>query len=144
MGVLTSTQILAEVVFQKGWEVKKAEVHGMSQRGGSICSDVRYGGTVWSPMIPAGEVDFLVLFQEDQLPLYEGDCSPQTVILRPSDLDVERLANKKALNVALLGLLSRHLGIPAEAWLEGLRAVLPEKLYTVNEAAFWLGRKTER
>ena len=47
MGVLTSTQILAEVFFRQGLDVKKAEVHGMSQRGGSICSDVRFGKKVF-------------------------------------------------------------------------------------------------
>ncbi|MDR1009584.1 MAG: 2-oxoacid:acceptor oxidoreductase family protein, partial [Opitutaceae bacterium] len=57
MGVLTATRILAEVFFRRGLDVKKAEVHGMSQRGGSVCSDVRAGRKVLSPMIPEGETD---------------------------------------------------------------------------------------
>lgn len=142
MGVLTSTQILAEVFFRQGLDVKKAEVHGMSQRGGSICSDVRFGPKVFSPMIPAGEVDFLVLFQDDQLPLYESECSPQTVIIRQGSVDSVKLENKKALNIAMLGLLSRHLDAPAEVWLEVIRSVLPEKLHKVNELAFELGRQS--
>ena len=142
MGVLTSTQILAEVFFRLGFDVKKAEVHGMSQRGGSICSDVRFGKKVFSPMIPAGGIDFLVLFQEDQLPLYEAECSSQTVIIRPAAIDPAKLENKKALNIAMLGLLSRHLQAPAEAWLKVIRETLPEKLHQVNEAAFELGRKS--
>ena len=142
MGVLTSTQILAEVFFRQGLDVKKAEVHGMSQRGGSICSDVRFGKKVFSPMIPAGTVDFLVLFQDDQMPLYEADCSPQTVIIRPSAIDAAKLENKRALNIAMLGLLSRHLDAPAEVWLKVIRDVLPEKLHKVNEAAFELGRQS--
>ncbi len=142
MGVLTSTQILAEVFFQQGLDVKKAEVHGMSQRGGSICSDVRFGKKVFSPMIPAGEIDFLVLFQDDQFPLYEAECSVQTVILKPGMLELEKLTNKRTFNIAMLGLLSRHLDIPVDAWLKVIREVLPEKLHTVNEAAFELGRKS--
>lgn len=142
MGVLTSTQILAEVFFRQGLDVKKAEVHGMSQRGGSICSDVRFGKKVFSPMIPAGEIDYLVLFQEDQFPLYEADCSPGTLILKPAAIDSAKLENKRALNIAMLGLLSRHLDAPAEAWLEVIREVLPEKLHKVNEAAFELGRQS--
>ena len=142
MGVLTSTQILAEVFFRQGLDVKKAEVHGMSQRGGSICSDVRFGKKVFSPMIPVGEIDFLVLFQEDQLPLYEAECSPETLIIRPVAIDAAKLENKRALNIAMLGLLSRHLDAPAEVWLRVIRDVLPEKLHKVNEAAFEWGRKS--
>lgn len=142
MGVLTSTQILAEVFFRQGLDVKKAEVHGMSQRGGSICSDVRFGKKVFSPMIPAGEIDFLVLFQEDQLPLYEAECSPATLIISPAAIDSAKLENKRALNIAMLGLLSRHLDAPAEIWLKVIRDVLPEKLHKVNEAAFELGRQS--
>jgi indolepyruvate ferredoxin oxidoreductase beta subunit len=142
MGVLTSTQILAEVFFRQGLDVKKAEVHGMSQRGGSICSDVRFGKKVFSPMIPAGEIDFLVLFQEDQFSLYEAECSLATVIIRPLAIDSLKLENKRALNIAMLGLLSRHLNVPADAWLKVIRETLPEKLHKVNEAAFELGRKS--
>ncbi|MEI7898806.1 MAG: 2-oxoacid:acceptor oxidoreductase family protein [bacterium] len=139
MGVLTATQILAEVFFRRGFDVKKAEVHGMSQRGGSICSDVRFGKRVFSPMIPAGEVDFLVLFQDDQLPLYQADCSLQTVILKTGMIELERLTAKRAINIAMLGLLSRHLESPADDWLNVIRDVLPEKLHKLNEAAFELG-----
>ncbi|MEI7850250.1 MAG: 2-oxoacid:acceptor oxidoreductase family protein [Kiritimatiellales bacterium] len=142
MGVLTSTQILAEVFFRQGLDVKKAEVHGMSQRGGSICSDVRFGKKVFSPMIPAGEIDFLVLFQDDQFPLYEAECSPGTSILKSSAIDLAKLENKRALNIAMLGLLSRHLNVPADAWLKVIRGNLPEKLHKVNEAAFELGRQS--
>lgn len=50
-GILTCTDILGRVVFDLGNDVKKAEVHGMSQRGGSITSDLRFGDKVLSPMI---------------------------------------------------------------------------------------------
>ena len=43
--------------------MKKAEIHGMSQRGGSVTSDVRFGDEVLSPMVPAGEADFLVVLE---------------------------------------------------------------------------------
>lgn len=144
MGVLTATQVLAEVLFRQGWDVKKAEVHGMSQRGGSICGDVRYGKRVFSPMIPAGEIDYLVLFQEDQWPLYERDCSRKTVVVRASCVDASKLASKKALNIAMLGVLSGHLEVPADLWLEVIRETLPTRLHQANEAAFELGRRTAR
>ena len=142
MGVLTSTLVLAETLFRRGWDVKKAEVHGMSQRGGSVCSDVRFGAHVLSPMIPSGGVDFLVLFEEGELPLYADGLSPRTVICRPAQIETGRLANRKTLNMAMLGLLSRHLDIPAEAWLEVIRARFPEAHRAANEAAFLLGRQS--
>lgn len=60
MGVLKASLILGELLFECGYDVKKAEVHGMSQRGGSISSDVRFGKKVVSPMIPDGKIDFLL------------------------------------------------------------------------------------
>ncbi|MGE4488175.1 MAG: 2-oxoacid:acceptor oxidoreductase family protein [Kiritimatiellales bacterium] len=143
MGVLKSSMILAEVLFRQGLDVKKAEVHGMSQRGGSVCSDVRFGKKVFSPMIPSGAIDFLVLFQDDQFPLYEKDCSAETVILKPDAFGLEKLENKKSLNVAMLGLLSRHLDVPEAAWRDVICELLPEKLRAVNLAAFDLGRQAQ-
>ncbi len=141
MGVLKSSLILAELLFQQGYDVKKAEVHGMSQRGGSICSDVRFGKKVFSPMIPAGDVDYLLLFQVDQQLLYQDACSPKTIVLTPKAIEVDLLENPRSLNVAMLGLLSRCLDIPVEAWKEMIRQTLPEKLHKTNEAAFDLGRQ---
>ena len=66
-GVLKASDIVAEAAFRAGLDVKKSEVHGMSQRGGSVASDVRFGGTVLSPMVPPGEADYLVLLDADQL-----------------------------------------------------------------------------
>jgi indolepyruvate ferredoxin oxidoreductase beta subunit len=74
--------------------------------------------------------------------LYEAECSPATVIIRQAAIDSAKLENKKALNIAMLGLLSRHLDAPAEAWLKVIRETLPEKLHAANEAAFKLGRQS--
>ena len=62
MGVLKITDILADVIFQAGLDVKKSEIHGMSQRGGSVVSSVRFGEKVYSPIIPEGKSDILVAF----------------------------------------------------------------------------------
>ena len=60
-GVLKASDILAEAAFEAGLAVKKSELHGMSQRGGSVKSDVRFGQEVLSPMVPPGEADYLVV-----------------------------------------------------------------------------------
>jgi len=55
---------VAEVAFRAGFDVKKSEVHGMSQRGGSVFSHLRFGKRVYSPLIPQGASDFLIGFEE--------------------------------------------------------------------------------
>jgi indolepyruvate ferredoxin oxidoreductase beta subunit len=139
-GVLTASDIVADVALHAGFDVKKSELHGMSQRGGSIASDVRFGREVFSPMVPAGEADFLVVVEPDQLAVNAAALSPRGIIVEPSQFPAEKLRNKKSLNVALLGALSRHLDFPEEAWIAAIRRRLPEKLVEVNLEAFALGR----
>lgn len=62
-GILLASEVLAEVLMLAGYDVKKNEVHGMSQRGGSVTSHVRYGEKVYSPIIPEGEADILFGFE---------------------------------------------------------------------------------
>jgi indolepyruvate ferredoxin oxidoreductase beta subunit len=139
-GVLTASDIMADVALHAGLDVKKSELHGMSQRGGSITSDVRFGREVFSPMVPAGEADFLVVVEPDQLSVNAAALSPSGIIVQPSQFPAEKLRNKKSLNVALLGALSRHLDFPEEAWIAAIRRRLPEKLVEANLEAFALGR----
>ena len=63
-GTILASNIVAEVGVSLGYEVKKAEVHGMSQRGGSVVSQVRWGRQVFSPIIPPGEADYLIAFEK--------------------------------------------------------------------------------
>ena len=62
-GIIRASDILCEVVMRAGLDVKKSEVHGMAQRGGSVTSHVRYGRKVYSPLAPKGGVDILVAFE---------------------------------------------------------------------------------
>ncbi len=63
-GTILAGELLAHVGLAMGFEVKKAEVHGMSQRGGSVTSHVRWGTRVFAPVAGAGEVDFLLAFEK--------------------------------------------------------------------------------
>jgi len=139
-GILTCTDILGRVVFDLGHDVKKAEVHGMSQRGGAITSDLRFGEKVMSPMIPVGEADFLVVLGEDQIEINQHHLRAGGILVKPSDFDATKLENKRTLNVALLGALSRHMDFSVDQWLGAVRQQLPERLHAVNEKAFYLGR----
>jgi indolepyruvate ferredoxin oxidoreductase beta subunit len=140
-GVIKASDILADAAFRAGMDVKKAEVHGMSQRGGSVTSDVRYGERVLSPMIPRGEAQFLVVLAPSEVEVTRPLLAPGGVLLPPDFVDEKTLPNRKSLNVALLGALSRHLDLPEAVWLEAIRAALPERLHDVNEKAFRIGRE---
>jgi indolepyruvate ferredoxin oxidoreductase beta subunit len=139
-GVIKASDIFADVVFRLGHEVKKAEVHGMSQRGGSVQSDVRFGAEVHSPMVSEGECDFLVVMEPTQIEVVRGGLRAGGVLITPADIDTTKLPSSKSLNVAMLGCLSRHFDFPAELWQASLRAHFAEKLHAANDQAFALGR----
>lgn len=141
-GVLTCADILATAAFLAGLDVKNAEVHGMSQRGGSVACDVRFGPQVLSPMVPTAKADFLVVLTADQVDVFRPRLRAGGVLITPADVDEAALANKKSLNVAMLGRLSTHLTIPVELWQEALQKVLPAKIHEVNLQALAMGRQT--
>jgi indolepyruvate ferredoxin oxidoreductase beta subunit len=62
-GILLASEILSEAFMLAGHDVKKSEIHGMSQRGGSVVSHVRFGNEVFSPVVPEGEGDILFGFE---------------------------------------------------------------------------------
>ena len=62
-GIILASDVLAQVAMEAGLDAKKSEVHGMSQRGGTVSSHVRFGEKVWSPMIPEGGADLLMAFE---------------------------------------------------------------------------------
>ena len=141
-GVLKVTDILADVIFRAGLDVKKSEVHGMSQRGGSVSSEVRFGEKVNSPMVPVGEGDILVVLDSTQLDVVRPSIKADAIIITPEDIPVDKLSNPKALNVMLLGALSAYLTeFSEELFLAALESAFPEKLHTANEEMFKLGRK---
>jgi len=139
-GVLVASDILAGAALRGGRDVKKSELHGMSQRGGSVSSDVRFGPEVHSPMVPPGEADYLVVLSADQVEVNRGCLRAGGILISPDQIDENSLANKRSLNVALLGVLSRHLDIAEADWSIAIRASLPETLHEANLAAFALGR----
>jgi indolepyruvate ferredoxin oxidoreductase beta subunit len=140
-GVIKASDILADAALRAGLDVKKSEIHGMSQRGGSVTSDVRFGTRVLSPMVPRGEADFLVVLAPSEVEVNRAMLRPGGILLAPDLIPEADLPNKRSLNVALLGALSHYLDLPVEAFLAAIEAALPEKLHAVNSAAFQLGRK---
>lgn len=63
-GIILASNLLARSAMKAGWDVKKSEVHGMAQRGGSVVSHIRIGEKVFSPLIPDGDVDLILAFEK--------------------------------------------------------------------------------
>ncbi len=63
-GILMASEIISEAAAQMGYDVKKSEIHGMSQRGGSVNSHVRFGERVYSPLVMKGDCDLLLAFEK--------------------------------------------------------------------------------
>jgi indolepyruvate ferredoxin oxidoreductase beta subunit len=141
-GVIKASDVLADAAFRAGHDVKKAEIHGMSQRGGSVTSDVRFGTEVLSPMIPRGEADFLLVLAPSEIEVNRPSLRGSGVVIAPDAVDQARLRNKRSLNVALLGALAARLDLPQDCWLGALKAALPERLLEVNLEAFRLGQES--
>jgi indolepyruvate ferredoxin oxidoreductase beta subunit len=140
-GALKASDIVADVAFRCGLDVKKSEIHGMSQRGGSVTSDVRFGVEVFSPMVPPGEADFLVVLAPSQVENNRWQLRPGGTLIPPDLVDESTLRGKKSLNVALVGALSTFLELPEKEWLAAIRGNLPEKLHDMNLNAFHKGRE---
>ena len=97
-GTLLASKLLGHVLLEQGYDVKVSEVHGMSQRGGSVVTYVRYGEKVASPVIDRGEADFIVSFElleaarhrDRSLELLSAaGLAPERVLLRYADGKLE-------------------------------------------------------
>ena len=177
-GSLLASKLLGYLLLTEGYDVKVSEVHGMSQRGGSVVTYVRFGDKVFSPVIDRGEADYIVSFELLEAARYlpylkEGGrivtntqkIDPMPVITGAAEYPenlVEKLEAKgavvdamdcltlaeeagsvKAVNIVLMGRLSRYFEIPREKWQQAIEALVPEKLRQVNLKAFDLGRGEE-
>lgn len=80
-GTILASKILSNGLLSHGYDVKMAEIHGMSQRGGSVVSQVRYGEKVFSPVIDKGAADILVSFEAMEALRWLGYLRPNGKII---------------------------------------------------------------
>ena len=71
-GSLLASKLLGNLLTDEGYDVKVSEVHGMSQRGGSVVTYVRYGDKVYSPIVTEGECDYIISFEKLEAARYAG------------------------------------------------------------------------
>lgn len=123
-GTILASDVLAEVALAMGLDVKKSEVHGMAQRGGSVNTHVRWDAArVYSPLVSLGEADMLLAFEEAEALRYAG-------YLRQGGVAVVNCQTIKPITVTSGG---AH--YPDEDELRAVYARLTERLYLVPGAA---------
>lgn len=175
-GSLLASKLLGHLLLTEGYDVKVSEVHGMSQRGGSVVTYVRFGEKVYSPIIDKGEADFIVSFEmleaaryleylkkDGRIVVNTQQIDPMPVITGameyPSDLIAkmeamgakvdamdclslaEQAGSSKAVNIVLMGRLSKYFDIPVEKWEQAIDDCVPAKFAELNHKAFLLGRE---
>ena len=173
-GSLLASKLLGRLLLTKGYDIKVSEVHGMSQRGGSVVTYVRFGERVCSPIIDEGEADFIVSFELLEAARWTSFLKPEgTVVVNTQQINpmpviigameypdqlVERMrsagvkvdafdalsvANEagsaRAVNIALMGRLSRYFDFTQEEWMQAIEASVPQKALELNKKAFQLG-----
>ena len=174
-GSLLASKLLGRLLLTRGFDIKVSEVHGMSQRGGSVVTYVRFGDKVYSPVIDKGQADYIVSFelleaarwteylkpggkiivntqQINPMPVIIGAAEyPQNLVDKMSqagiDVDAfdalslaEKAGSPKAVNIVLMGHLSRNFDFTEEEWLEAIKQSVPSKFLELNKTAFTMGR----
>lgn len=173
-GSLLASKLLGRLLLTRGYDIKVSEVHGMSQRGGSVVTYVRFGDRVYSPIIDRGEADFIVSFelleaaryteylrddgriitntqQINPMPVITGAATyPEALVdkLQAADIAVdaidaltlaEQAGSAKAVNLVLLGRLSRYFDFTEDEWMQAIEQSVPPKFLALNKTAFALG-----
>lgn len=174
-GSLLASKLLGHLLLTEGYDVKVSEVHGMSQRGGSVVTYVRFGEKVYSPIIDKGEADFIVSFEKLEAARYVEYLKPTgRIVVNTQEIDpmpvitgavsypaelvekmqakgiavdamdclslAEQAGSSKAVNLVLMGRLSRYFDIPEEKWIKAIEECVPAKFVEMNKKAFALGR----
>ena len=175
-GSLLASKLLGRLLMNEGYDVKVSEVHGMSQRGGSVVTYVRYGDKVYSPVVDEGEADYIISFelleaarwlpflredgqiitntqQIDPMPVITGAAKyPENLVekMRATGANIdafdalalaEQAGSSKAVNIALMGRVSKYFDLSEEAWLKAMEEIVPAKFIELNKKAFALGRE---
>ena len=176
-GSLLASKLLGRIFLDNDYDVKVSEVHGMSQRGGSVLTYVRVGEKVYSPIIDLGEADYVVSFEileaaraQDYLkpdgkiitniqemnpmPVVAGKTEyPKNLAERMKAQGVyvdaidalelaEQAGSSKAVNLVLMGRLSKYFDFTEEEWISTIEKSVPEKFLEMNKRAFMLGRNS--
>ena len=141
-GVLKASEICGWAAIFDGFHVKKSEVHGMAQRGGSVESHLRFGKKVFSPLITRGQVDYLVSFHHDEHDRMKNLLRHDGVdLIEYLDKAQAQIEDQRQLNTFLVGVLSALLPVKEQSWIKAIEKVFPEKILAQNKEVFLKGRR---
>lgn len=140
-GVILCSNVLAAAAVKAGADVKKSEVHGMAQRGGSVTTHVVMGDKIASPLVEEGRADMVLALNNDEIERVKHYLAPHGVAIPVPDDLPGKLKNPRTINIAMLGLLSRHMDLPEEIWHEAIKERVKEKFIPLNIEAFAIGRQ---
>ena len=176
-GSLLASKLLGRLLLTRGYDIKVSEVHGMSQRGGSVVTYVRFGDKVYSPVIDKGQADYIVSFElleaarwteylkkDGKIIVNTQQINPMPVIIGAAEYPdnlvekmtaaginvdafdalslAEQAGSSKAVNIVLMGHLSKNFDFTQEQWLEAIEQSVPAKFLELNKKAFELGKNT--
>ena len=174
-GSLLASKLLGKLLLNEGYDIKVSEVHGMSQRGGSVVTYVKAANKVYSPIIDKGEADFIVSFEKLEAARYASflkkggkiivnsqEIDPMPVITGVAEYPCDALdkltaqgievdcidaltpaleaGTAKAVNIVLMGRLSKYLSIDEEKWLSAIEQSVKPQFAEMNKKALKLGR----
>jgi indolepyruvate ferredoxin oxidoreductase, beta subunit len=141
-GVLKAAEVCAWAAHFEGYHVKKTEVHGMAQRGGSVESHIRFGKEVFSPMAPYKQIDYLVCLHPEEHERLKDMLKPGGVdLIHYTKEALNFLADKKIyINTFVLGVLSRYLPLKETSWIKALELIFSKKYFSENKEIFLQGR----
>ena len=174
-GTLLASKLLGRLLLKRGYDVKVSEVHGMSQRGGSVVTYVRYGEKVYSPVVDKGEADVIISFemleaarwveylkkggtivtntqQINPMPVIIGAAEyPQNLAEKIAEKGInieafdalslaEEAGTSKAVNLVLLGKISKYFDFTDEEWMDAIEKSVPAKFLELNKKAFAMGK----
>lgn len=137
-GVLKASEVCGVAAINHGFHVRKSEVHGMAQRGGSVESHLRFGDSVYSPLIMPGCADFLVCFHDGEAKRLRHFLKPDGIDFSPYLGKINELPDPRFGNTLFLGILASKLPIAIDNWYKALETVVAKKM-DENKAAFQLG-----
>lgn len=140
-GVILASDVISLAAFESGYDIKKSEVHGMSQRGGSVTTHIRFGPKIYSPLIKRGEADFIVALKNSEIDRVRDFLSDDGKIINVPEGLLDKLENKRTLNISMIGILSKHLDISIKIWGKVIKERVPTKFQKINLEAFKIGRE---
>jgi len=175
-GIILATEVISEAAMLSGYDVKKADVHGMAQRGGSVVSTVRFSDRVYSPLVKYGDADVLLGFEllegyrninyvkgdgvviintqkinpmpvasgREKYPDFIEDRVKETgrrAILVDALNMAKELGDIRAVNIIMIGALSKVIDIKEDVWKKAIEKYIKPKYIELNMKAFEKGKE---